>query len=330
MPDTPLGPAAELILSIEPLRSFAVLGKLLRKHPPASSDYCGMSYRMLVPDGERRDTLPVEAAIHAATVASFLFDDIMDADERKPDFGIDEGRRANLGGALLVATYKLIAGSDFPPDVQIRIVGEISDLLLEASAGQEIEASIRDGDRPNDDPEATYWKVIQAKSSQQVGRNLRLGCIMAGRPDMEERFFEIGMALGDMLQILDDVSDALYRELSPDWRATGINLLIIFCLHPGNPQRERFARLFEHATSDREAHRECREVMIRSGAVGFAIHHFFDRFLKTRKRIESLEGLDTGPLLEALHKPVRPLAAGFKELGIEMPAEIAGSLRSFA
>ncbi|BCX47328.1 octaprenyl-diphosphate synthase [Haloferula helveola] len=319
--------SAEMLRAMPELADFAGLGPLIDDYEAGVGQTALVAYRMLTPEAEWRDTIAVQAAIYAAALASFLIDDVMDRDESKPAFGMDDGRKSNLGGALLVAVYKLIGQSEFPHEVRQRLADEMSDLLLAASAAQEVEALLMSGDLPNPDPEANYWKVIHGKSSQQVGRNLKLGAIMAGRPEWEQPMYELGVAVGDMSQIYDDITDAIYKIISPDWESTCKNLLIIFCLHENNPRREEFIKHFKSATTDPEAHTACRQIMIESGAVGYAVYHYFTRYKNARKLIESFEGVDQSYMLNLLNNNIRPISHVLTELGVPLPEGVAEELK---
>lgn len=328
MSDTLASRSSQRLLAQPELAEFKALAELIEVYDAGIGTSPLAAYHMLVPKEDRRDTTAVEAAIQAATLGSFLIDDVMDRDESKPDFGMDEGRRSNFGGALIVVAYRLLAECDFPDSVRLRLISELSQLLLEASAAQELEARLMEDEQENTDPEGNYWKVLHGKSSQQIGRGLKMGAIMAGAPELEEAMFQVGVAIGDMAQISDDITDAIYKILTPDWETPGKNILIIFGLHENNPRRDEFAKHFATATTDPEAHRAARQILIETGAVGFGFYHYFDRHRKATKLLDGIVGYDTTMPRQLLAANALPLASRLEELGIELPAELKEELQA--
>ncbi|MCU0795814.1 MAG: polyprenyl synthetase family protein [Akkermansiaceae bacterium] len=311
------------IRSIPQLAHFPELDQFIENYPVGMNDFVAMSYRMLVAEDQREDISALEAAVYAATLGSFLIDDVMDCDTTKPDFGMDVGRRVNLGCTLLVAGSLMIAQSGYPAGILTQLQEEYAQWLLHAAVGQEIEARSAAHGEATADLEARYWEAVGAKSSQQVGCMLRFGAVMAGRPDQAEGLFRIGRILGEMAQILDDIGDGVGPQRSPDWESPGKNLLMVFCHHPSNPQREEFVELFPKTVSDAAAHRRCREIMISSGAVGYAIYQYFDRYRQARALAEAIEGYDRRPLKELVSQQIKKIAKILHRMGIRLPEDIA-------
>lgn len=330
MPSQEFQALLDRIRQVPQLNVFPMLDELFDAYQTESGQLPLASYRMLVPPDERRDALSIQAAVLCIIVGGFVFDNLMDQDKDKPESKLHEGRRANLAASLLVAAYKLINESGFPERVQLRLCDELSTLLLQAARAQELEAQLAKGEVPNDDPEQNYWSIQHGKSSQQIGRFLKLGAILAEKPEWEDPVFQVGVAYGDMLQLVDDMSDALVKEISPDWDSTSKNLMIVFCLNENNPRRAEFLDHFRRAREDASAHRACRQIILDSGALGFGMYQYYDRYLKARKLIQSMqsmEGYDTTPLDSLFRKNVRVITTFLKKMGVELPPQIAAQLK---
>lgn len=311
------------IRSIPQLSRFPELEKFIDGYPVGMNDFVTTSYRMLVPEEARVDISAVEAAVYVATLGSFLIDDVMDADATKPTFDMDSGRRVNLGCTLLMAGSALIAKSGFADGIKADLQREYTTWLLDAAVGQEIEARTAAVVVPAAELEAAYWEAVGAKSSQQVGCMLRFGAVMAGRPEQADGLFAVGRLLGEMAQLLDDIGDGVGPQISPDWETPGKNLLIVFCHHPSNPKREEFISHFAHVATDPAAHRRCREIMIESGAVGYAIYQYFHRYRQARTLADEIEGFDRGPLKQLVAQQIKRVSKILKQVGVRLPDDIA-------
>lgn len=318
--------SVKLLLAMPELSVYKELHEMTEVLWVEMGKYPIASYEILTAKADRFDTTEIDAAIISATLGTILIDDVVDHDQTKPDHGMTEERRLNLGCALLIAGSQLIMASKFPAEVKIDIQKEYNNWLLDAAEGQELEARGVQLVQTHEDVEKHYWQAVRGKSSQQVGSMFRLGTVMAQRPEFADSFYEVGVLIGDMKQIKDDLSDALFKEVSPDWDSPGKNLLILFCHHPNHPKREEFLSHFERVTKDPVSHRICREIMIETGALGYAIYHLYDRYRKAQKLFSEIEGVDTTPLEKIAKNEIVRVSHEIKKAGIKLPDDLANPM----
>ena len=121
-----------------------------------------------------------------------------------------------------------------------------------------------------------------------------------------------------MVQIHDDLSDAMAAPANPDWMLGRASLPILFAQVVDHPEQERFLAL-RKAIPDPDALAEAQAILIRCGAVSYCIDQLLCRVLAAQEilpsislvRQEKLEGL-----LSDIMKPVRNL---FAEMGLKQP-----------
>lgn len=313
----------KLIRAVPQLSAFEGVDELFESLPVVLSELAIISYETLVPEEERIDSHAVEAAIYVATIGTFLIDDVMDHDEDKPTAGLSEERRINLGCALMIAGSQLMNDCAFPEPIKAELHKEYSTWLLDAAVGQEVEERSKDRDVTDEDMEARYWDALRGKCGQQLSRMLNFGTIMAQRDDVREQFLELGLLIGEMAQLFDDMADA--SEISPDWESPRKNLMILFCHHPRNPKRDEFIEQFAKARTDTDAFLQCRNIMIETGAIGYGIYHFMDRYRKAREIINQMSDLNADPFDRVLARMAGKIINSLKELGIPLPEDLVNA-----
>jgi geranylgeranyl pyrophosphate synthase len=114
--------------------------------------------------------------------------------------------------------------------------------------------------------EEDYWRMVATKSSPFFGSVLYVGALMGGATREDalqiERF---GNLYGEMIQIHDDLNDAMAVPANPDWRLDRSPLPILFAQGIEHTEKERFLELRQNI-SDPVALTEAQTTLIRCGA----------------------------------------------------------------
>ncbi len=131
---------------------------------------------------------------------------------------------------------------------------------------------------------------MQAKSTPFYGAAFQLGAIFGNADqDIQGGLYQFGSLIGEIIQIDDDLEDALQKPANPDWKKGANNLLIIFALSANYEKQHRFRELLgDVAQNDAGALEEAQHILIQSGAVSFAAYHLISRYRSAQKLLQDL------------------------------------------
>ena len=260
--------------------------------------------------GKPEEAASAAAAIACAQISIILIDDLLDADPRGEYQAIGAPAAANLAAAFQAAALEIIAEKDRvrDPAAGLSAWRSLNQMMLTTAFGQRL-------DIQNPADEAAYWKVVESKSAPFYSATLQVGAILGGASiEVGEKFRQLGCLYGEMIQIHDDLNDAMAVPANPDWAQGRSSLPILFAQTVDYPERQRFVELRRalQIAPDIEMLAEAQAILIRSGAVSYCVyellrrHHLAQALLATlavdhRAAIESL--------FEDLVRPVRRLFA---------------------
>jgi hypothetical protein len=112
-----------------------------------------------------------------------------------------------------------------------------------------------------------------------------------------------------MIQIHDDLHDVMECPANPDWITNRSPLPILYAQVVAHPDRERFIALRQDIVAPGALH-EAQAILIRSGAVSYAIYHLLQRYHKAQTILDDTVLFDRSPidhLLGALVEPIPEL-----------------------
>ena len=258
----------------------------------------------------------VDQAIPAAAAAACLqmsiihVDDMLDADPRGLYHELGMPAVANLSVAFQAAGLEAISKSDTRRSVKLAAVRALNLMTLTTAYGQYL-----DGRRVVD--EAAYWHLVRTKSSPFFAATMQAGALL-GEASAETVMHvnQFGLIYGEIIQIHDDMSDAMARPANPDWLLGRSPLPILYAQIVEHADRERFMTL-RAAASDPEALAEAQSILVRCGAVSYCIDQVRCRYrqlqwLLTTMPLKEVEELES--LLDSVQGPMRTL---FNTAGIE-------------
>ena len=190
--------------------------------------------------GESRFELA--AVIEFIHTATLLHDDVVDAS------GLRRGREtanAAFGNAAAVLVGDFLYSRAFQMMVEIGDM-RVMEVLAEATntiAGGEVMQLM--GSHDPDVDEARYLEVIRRKTAKLFEAAARLGAVLAGRRELEERLAEYGRHVGTAFQLIDDVLDYsgdLGKNLGDDLAEGKPTLPLIYTMRCGSAQQASVVR----------------------------------------------------------------------------------------
>jgi geranylgeranyl diphosphate synthase type I len=251
------------------------------------------------------------AAIACLQISILLVDDILDDDQRGAHHLLGEGQVANMALAYESAAMLLGGKASLNPYQKGEIIACLAKAALETAAGQQLDVLNLQG-------EEDYWAVISAKSTPFYGAALQVGAL-AGDADLKtsEGMYKLGVLIGEMIQLEDDLIDALEKPANADWNQGRNNLLIMFARTAEHRDRDRFLELLP-LTNDPEALAEAQSILITSGAVSYCAYQLVHRQKAACKLLSELNLEYPDPLSQILADYANTLRNLLQISGIEL------------
>lgn len=252
--------------------------------------------------------LPALAALACLHTSILLIDDLLDADPRGEYHRLGAPAVANLAAALQAVSLEVLAHSEAPLPARLAALQSLNLAALTIAGGQQL-------DTQNPTDEAAYWRVVEMKSAPFFGAALQVGALLGGASiEMAEGLRQWGNLYGEMIQIHDDLNDAMAVPANPDWRLGRTSLPILFAQNVDYRERQQFLELRRQlqCEPDPQALAEAQTILLRCGAVSYSLEELFSRHRTAREWLEGLVIPDPAALellLEDLMDPVNRLFA---------------------
>jgi geranylgeranyl pyrophosphate synthase len=265
--------------------------------------------------GEESLAAPSAAAILCMILSILLVDDMLDEDPRGVHLRLGDAVTANISFAFQAVAFRLISETPVDAERRAAVMASFAQMGLTMAYGQDLDAQNLGG-------EDNYWKVTHAKSSSYFGTAMYTGAVMGNAsPEVAQRLYQLGAMTGDVIQIHDDIKDALETPANPDWKQMRNNLLFLYAQTANHPDRERFLAL-RSQVDDPQALREAQQILVRCGAVSYGMYHICQRYTASIKILEGAQLADPAALREVVVKYITPLVEILKGLGVAIPPEL--------
>jgi geranylgeranyl pyrophosphate synthase len=304
------------VFSLPEVKDWPEMAEIFEKHVVRPNQVWEWPYRACrAVGGDESLAAPSAAAILCMILSILLVDDMLDKDPRGVHLRLGDAVAANISFAFQSAAFQMISKTRIDAARRAAVMECFAEMGLTMAYGQELDAQNLTG-------EENYWRVTHAKSSSYFGAAMYAGAVVGGaRAEVAQRLKRLGELTGDVIQIHDDVKDALEKPANPDWTQMRNNLLFLYAQTADHPDRDRFTALRPKA-EDPQALHDAQQILVSSGAVSYAMYHLCQRYQISRKLLAETDLKDPQALREVIDKYVRPLAEMLTGLGVEVPAEI--------
>lgn len=258
--------------------------------------------------GSISQAIPAAVTIACNQISIILVDDMLDSDPRGEFHSIGEPAAANMACAFQAAGSAVITQCEAETDTKVAALSSLDQMTLLTAFGQYQDTQ----DIAN---EADYWRVVRTKSSPFFGSALQIGALLGGGSnDAVDRLKTLGQLYGEMIQIHDDLNDALEVPANPDWLAEHTSLPILFARTVEHPDKQYFEELRREAQDPKKL-AEAQAILIRCGAISYGVDQLVQRYQKCREILDTLPLVNYADLDFMLDKTVQPIRKLFEGLG---------------
>jgi geranylgeranyl pyrophosphate synthase len=217
---------------------------------------------------------------------------------------------ANLAAAFQATALELLRAEGGVSDPMTKLAAwrSLNQMMLTTAFGQYL-------DTQNPADEAAYWRVVETKSAPFYGAAFQVGALSGSASiEIAEQLKQLGQVYGEIIQIHDDLNDAMAAPANPDWMLGRSSLPMLFAQSVDYPERGRFLELRRvlQSVPDPEALAEAQLILIRCGAISYSLYELTRRHSAAQEMLNGLTlcrrtGLEL--LFEDLIEPVKKLLA---------------------
>lgn len=222
------------------------------------------------------------AAIACLQISIILVDDMLDDDPRGEHHSSGIGNVANIALAMQAAAFRLMAMAPVSHVQHANLSACLAKAALATAAGQQLDAQNLTG-------EANYWKQVDAKSTPFYGAVYEIGGIFANADTaVTQALFRFGKIIGEIIQIEDDLHDALQTPVNADWQQGRNNLLLLYAQTADYAEKDRFNQILHAVAEDSQLLDEAQQILISCGAVSYATYQMIERYQIAQKTLQEI------------------------------------------
>ncbi|MEM9553725.1 MAG: polyprenyl synthetase family protein [Acidobacteriota bacterium] len=270
--------------------------------------------------GTREAAAPVAAAVFCSMYSIHLVDDLLDEDPDGIYHRLGVGRAANGALALQALAGRVVEAEIDDPQTRALLQAELCRTAYDTARGQDLDSL--DVDR-----EEAYWDVVLLKTPPLFRCGLYGGALVGGAsPSAAEELAGLGDEIGEIVQVNDDLHDALARPASADWTRDATNLAILYARVAEHPARERFEALRDRA-EESAALVELQEILIECGSVSYCAYRLLEAHRRALERLDRLQMARPEVLAGVVDAYFSPLRRLFETVGVDA-AEIMRQLQT--
>lgn len=263
--------------------------------------------------GAEEAAIPAAAAVFCSVISIHLVDDMLDEDPRGDHWFLGVGPTSNLALAFQAAGHLLLDDLRIPQEIRPALQASFAEMSLSTCFGQGLDAREAES-------EAEYWRIVESKTPPLFGEALRMGALLGGAPaEVADRLACLGRLLGRLVQISDDVTDALEAPARADWKRRGNNLPILYAMTAPHSDREDFLRLSK-LVDEPEALAAAQKILLRSGAVSYCTLKLIEFSREVRDVLGRTQLHDPEPIDRLVDLQLQPLHRLLEAVGVEEPA----------
>lgn len=262
-------------------------------------------------------SLPAAAAIFAQLAAIHLVDDLLDEDPVGLQHSVGSGRAANLALSFSALSHRVLAESELDPTLQCELQGRLARMAMGTALAQDLDL------QPCAD-EAAYWRVVDGKTPPLFACALAMGARIGGASKAQaDAVAALGEPLGRLIQIGDDLNDALAPDASADWARPRNNLALLYALVAEHEGRARFMELVDRAPHDPSARVEAQAMLFDCGAASYCVYRMLEANHRAQHMIHRLELKRSEPLTQLFARVLDPVRGLLQRAGFDADTTFA-------
>ena len=286
--------------------------KTVTNHP--SSHWLLPEATCLAAGGTSELAIPVVAAITALHTSIVMVDDLLDRDGHFESLGLSTGDVADLAQGLAFAGLNAIFYSSIKPDAKDLILRNLTQMMVHTAMGQYGDAHHQIQN------ENEYWQNVRAKSSPFFASVFFAGALAGGAAeDTADKFSQIGGLYGEMIQIHDDLKDALQTPAAQDWAEGHTCLPILFASHINHSEKGRFLALRPFINQSDNL-LDAQNILLRCGAVSYCTQQLIKRHEQTQLILDGMDIPNRGPMEGVFKKMMEPVFQLYGKISATLPA----------
>lgn len=266
--------------------------------------------------GSETAALPAAAAIFCSVISIHLVDDMLDEDPRGDHRVLGVGPVSNFALAFQAAGHLLLDAPEVPREIRSDLQAGFARMSLATCFGQGLDARELQG-------EEEYWKVVASKTPPLFSEALRMGALLGGASSaVAGQIARLGRILGFLIQVSDDVTDALDTPARADWNRRSNNLPILYAMTAPHPEREEFLRVSACA-GDPVALATAQKILFRSGAISYCTFKLLELSREAQALFAAIPLRDPECIGRLVDLHLAPLHRLLELVGVEQPAALA-------
>ncbi len=262
--------------------------------------------------GKETKALPASAAALCAVASIHLVDDMLDGEQSGLHCRIGEPQAANLSLAFQSFGQQILASLEVPPSTSAALQSNYARMFLSTAYGQFL-------DSREISTEAEYWKVVEFKSAPLFGSAMFWGALIGGAPGPTARALEeAGHLMGIVVQISDDLHDAIDVPAQPDWQKPLSNLALHYAATAEHAEKDAFNELVPKVRTAGSLE-SAQNILLSSGAVSYCIFKVMEYVERSREKISESGCINPAPLHEILERLDQKIEALFRIAETDTP-----------
>lgn len=266
--------------------------------------------------GSEDVAVPAAAAIFCSVISIHLVDDMLDEDPRGDHCVVGAGPVSNFALAFQAAGHLLLDAPEVPGEIRPALQASFAGMSLATCFGQGLDARELQS-------EEEYWQVVGSKTPPLFGEALRMGALLGGASsETAGQLARLGHVLGLLVQVGDDVTDALDSPARSDWKRRANNLPILYAMTAPHPDREEFLRL-SACVEDPAALAAAQKILFRSGAISYCTFKLLELSRQAQDLFAAIPLQDPAWIARLVDLHLAPLHRLLEMVGVDEPAALA-------
>lgn len=260
--------------------------------------------------------LPAAGAVFCSVISIHLVDDMLDEDPRGDHHFLGVGPVSNLALAFQAAGHLLLDAPEVPHGIRPALQASFAGMSLATCFGQGLDARELQS-------EEEYWRVVESKTPPLFSEALRMGALLGGASaGTADQLARLGRILGLLIQVSDDVTDAMDSPARSDWKRRANNLPILYAMTAPHTDREEFMRLSARV-EDPATLAAAQKILFRSGAVSYCTFKLLELSRQAQDLFAAIPLRHPEWISRLIELHLAPLHRLMEQVGIEEPAALA-------